>query len=111
MRKPTILVTGASGQIGFELARLLRAHGEVVAPDREHLDLADPDSVIDAVRSIKPSLIVNAGAYTSVDGAETETELAKRINGRAPGIFAEEAKKLGSLLIHYSTDYVFDGMR
>ena len=109
MRRATILVTGAQGQIGFELARLLLPHGDVVATDRATLDLADPDAIVAAVRGVKPALIVNAGAYTAVDRAETEVALAHAVNGRAPGIFAEEAKRLGAVLIHYSTDYVFDG--
>jgi len=109
MRRATILVTGTQGQIGFELARLLLPHGDVVATDRATLDLADPDAIVAAVRGVKPALIVNAGAYTAVDRAETEAALAHAVNGRAPGIFAEEAKRLGAVLIHYSTDYVFDG--
>ena len=111
MRTPTILVTGANGQVGFELARLLAPHGDVVATDRASLDLADPDAIVAAVRGARPALIVNAGAYTAVDRAETETALASAINGRAPGILAEEAKRQGAVLIHYSTDYVFDGSR
>jgi len=111
MRRATILVTGAQGQIGFELARLLLPHGEVVAADRAKLDLADPDAIVAAMRGAKPALVVNAGAYTAVDLAEKETALAQAVNGRAPGILAEEAKRLGAVLIHYSTDYVFDGMR
>lgn len=111
MRRATILVTGAQGQIGFELARLLLPHGDVVATDRATLDLADPDAIVAAMRGVKPALIVNAGAYTAVDRAETEPALAHAVNGRAPGIFAEEAKRLGATLIHFSTDYVFDGRR
>ena len=111
MRRATILVTGAQGQIGFELARLLLPHGEVVAADRAKLDLADPDAIVAAMRGAKPALVVNAGAYTAVDLAEKETALAQAVNGRAPGILAEEAKRLGAVLIHYSTDYVFDGTR
>ena len=109
--RPTILVTGAGGQIGFEAARLLEPHGEVIAADRAALDLADPDAIVAAVRGAKPALIVNAGAYTAVDRAESEAALARAINGRAPGILAEEAKRVGALLVHYSTDYVFDGKR
>jgi len=109
--RPTILVTGAGGQIGFEVARLLGPFGELIAADRAALDLADPDAIVAAVRGARPGLIVNAGAYTAVDRAESEAELARAINGRAPGILAEEAKRLGALLIHYSTDYVFDGKR
>jgi dTDP-4-dehydrorhamnose reductase len=111
MARPTILVTGANGQLGHELALLLLPHGEVIATDRARLDLADPDAIVSAVRSAKPALIVNAGAYTSVDQAETEAALAHAINGRAPGVLAEEAKRAGAVLIHYSTDYVFDGTR
>jgi dTDP-4-dehydrorhamnose reductase len=110
-RRPTLLVTGAQGQVGHELVRLLAPHGDVVAADRGTLDLADPDAIVAAVRQAKPALIVNAGAYTAVDRAETEVALAHAVNGRAPGILAEEAKRVGALLIHYSTDYVFDGMR
>jgi dTDP-4-dehydrorhamnose reductase len=109
--RPTILVTGAGGQIGYELARLLVPYGEVIATDRAKLDLADSDAIVAAMRGAKPSLVVNAGAYTAVDLAETETALARAVNGRAPGILAEEAKRLGAVLIHYSTDYVFDGTR
>lgn len=109
--RPTILLTGATGQIGFELARLLGPHGEVIATDRATLDLGDPDALVAAMRSAKPDLVVNAGAYTAVDRAESEAPLARAINGRAPGILAEEAKRLGAVLIHYSTDYVFDGRR
>lgn len=109
--RPKILVTGAGGQIGFELVRMLAPHGEVIATDRASLDLADPDAIVAAVRGAKPALVVNAGAYTAVDRAETEPALARAINGRAPGILAEEAKRQGAVLIHYSTDYVFDGMR
>ena len=111
MRQPTIMVTGAGGQIGYELARLLAPHGDIVATDRTTLDLAEPDAIVAAMRGAKPSLVVNAGAYTAVDLAEREVALAEAVNGRAPGILAEEAKRLGAVLIHYSTDYVFDGMR
>ena len=107
--RPTILVTGAGGQVGHELARLLPAHGEVTALDRSKLDLADVDAIRVTVRAIRPQLIVNAAAYTAVDQAQREPEVAEAINARAPGILAEEAKELGALLIHYSTDYVFDG--
>jgi len=109
--RPTILVTGAEGQIGFELVRLLAPHGDVVAANRARLDLAQADAITAAVRGAKPALIINAGAYTAVDRAESEASAASAVNGRAPGILAEEAKRLGALLIHYSTDYVFDGAR
>ncbi len=107
--RPTILVTGAGGQVGRELARLLPVHGEVAALDRAQLDLADADAIRATLRAIRPQLIVNAAAYTAVDQAELEPERAETINARAPGILAEEAKRLGAVLIHYSTDYVFDG--
>ena len=104
-----ILLTGRNGQVGWELERALAPLGEVVATDRSTLDLADPDAIRRVVREVKPEIIVNAAAYTAVDKAESEPELAMRINGFAPGVLAEEAKRLGALLVHYSTDYVFDG--
>ena len=106
-----ILVTGKNGQVGFELLRSLSGQGEVIAVGRDEMDLSDPDSIRRAVREIRPDLIVNAAAYTAVDQAEAEPELAFAINGTAPGILAEEAKRLGAALIHYSTDYVFDGTK
>jgi len=109
--RPAILLTGANGQLGHELARLLAPLGEVVAADREMLDLANPDAIVAAVRGMRPRLIVNAAAYTAVDLAEKETSRAHAINARAPTVFAEEAKRLGAVLLHYSTDYVFDGTR
>jgi len=109
MARPTILVTGAQGQLGFELARLLPAHGEVTALDRAQLDLGDPAAIRNVLRALRPQLIVNAAAYTAVDQAEREPEAAEAINARAPAVLAEEAERLGALLIHYSTDYVFDG--
>jgi dTDP-4-dehydrorhamnose reductase len=111
MPRPTILVTGAQGQIGFELVRLLAPLGNVVAADRAMLDLSDPDAIVAIVRREKPALIVNAGAYTAVDRAESEPGLARAINARAPGILAEEAKRALAVLVHFSTDYVFDGTR
>jgi dTDP-4-dehydrorhamnose reductase len=107
--RPTILLTGARGQIGHELARLLPAHGEVLALDRSQLDLSDADAIASTMRSLKPQIVVDAAAYTAVDRAEEERELAFAINARGPRILAEEAKRLGALLVHYSTDYVFDG--
>jgi dTDP-4-dehydrorhamnose reductase len=108
--RPTILLTGAAGQLGFELARSLPRYGDTVALDRATLDLADADAVAATVRRVRPNLIVNTGAYTAVDRAETERDAAFAVNARAPGILADEAKRLGALLIHYSTDYVFDGL-
>jgi dTDP-4-dehydrorhamnose reductase len=104
-----VLLTGSTGQVGYELARSLQGVGEVVAVDRNVMDLSNLDQVRDVIRSVKPQLIVNPAAYTAVDKAESEPELAFRINAEAPGVMAEEAKKLGAALVHYSTDYVFDG--
>jgi len=109
VKRPVILLTGAAGQLGFELARLLTAHGEVEALDRAALDLADAHAVSAAVRRVRPQIIVNAAGYTAVDRAESEPALADAINARAPAVLADEAKRLDALLIHYSTDYVFDG--
>ncbi|MBE0613461.1 MAG: dTDP-4-dehydrorhamnose reductase [Burkholderiales bacterium] len=106
-----ILLTGKNGQVGFELQRRLARLGRVTATGREEMDLANPDSIRNMVRNIAPNLIVNAAAYTAVDQAESEPERALAINGVAPGILAEEAKRLGAVLIHYSTDYVFDGTK
>lgn len=104
-----ILVTGKDGQIGWELQRTLAPLGEVQAFDRQQLDLLNPDQIIEVVREVKPDIIVNAAAYTAVDKAESEQHLAMSANAVAAGIFAEEAKRLHALLVHYSTDYVFDG--
>jgi len=109
MTGTAILLIGAAGQLGAELARVLPAHGQVLALDRGALDLTDADAIVAAVRSARPQLIVNAAAYTAVDRAESEPDRAAAINARAPGILAEEARRAGALLIHYSTDYVFDG--
>ncbi len=106
-----ILVTGGAGQVGWELRRTLAIFGEVVAPSRDVLDLASADSIVAAVREVRPDLIVNAAAYTAVDKAESEPELAMKVNGVAPRILAEEAARLGTAMIHYSTDYVFDGRK
>jgi dTDP-4-dehydrorhamnose reductase len=106
-----ILVTGGNGQVGWELQRALHALGEVIAVDRQQLDLSLCDDIRNTVRSTKPDIVINTAAYTSVDKAESEPELAMRINAVAPGVMAEEAKRVSALLIHYSTDYVFDGMR
>ena len=104
-----ILLTGRDGQVGWELARTLAPLGEIIATDRAALDLADAGAIRRVVREAKPELIVNAAAYTAVDQAEAEPDLAMRINGAAPGVLADEAKRLGALLVHYSTDYVFAG--
>ncbi len=104
-----ILLTGARGQVGWELRRTLACLGEVVALDSRTMNLADADAVRRTVRDIAPRIIVNPAAYTAVDKAESEPERAHAVNAVAPGLLAEEAARLGALLVHYSTDYVFDG--
>ena len=104
-----VLLTGRNGQVGWELERALPALGEVVATDRTSLDLNDVGAIRALIREIKPEIIVNAAAYTAVDKAETERDAATQTNAVAPGVMGEEAKRLGALLVHYSTDYVFDG--
>ncbi|WLI88026.1 dTDP-4-dehydrorhamnose reductase [Massilia sp. R2A-15] len=106
-----ILLTGKNGQVGYELERSLQALGEVVAVDRSQMDLSDLRQVREVIRAVRPHLIVNPAAYTAVDRAESEPALALRINGEAPAVMADEAKKLGAGIIHYSTDYVFDGTK
>lgn len=104
-----ILLTGAGGQVGYELERCLQGLGEVVAVDRTRMDLSDLAQVRAVVRDIRPQLIVNPAAYTLVDQAEQEPELAWRINAEAPAIMAQEARALGAAMVQFSTDYVFDG--
>jgi dTDP-4-dehydrorhamnose reductase len=104
-----ILLIGKNGQVGWELRRTLAPLGEVIALGSQDLDLAQGDRIRSIVDEIQPQLIVNAAAYTAVDKAESEPEVAMAINGIAPGILAEAAGKCGASLIHYSTDYVFDG--
>jgi dTDP-4-dehydrorhamnose reductase len=106
-----ILLTGKTGQVGHELERRLAGLGELVALDRAAMDLANLDQVRGVIRAVKPDLIVNPAAYTAVDKAESEPQLAMRINCDAPALMAEEAAKLGAAMIHYSTDYVFDGAK
>jgi dTDP-4-dehydrorhamnose reductase len=106
-----ILLTGKTGQVGAELLALLPSFGEVAAFDRHELDLSNPDQIRRAIRDVQPTIIVNAAAYTSVDQAEKEEEQAHIINVEAPALMAEEAKKIGAALVHYSTDYVFDGSK
>ena len=106
-----ILLTGRTGQVGGELVNALAPLGEVLACERSRLDLSDPASIIAAVREFNPAIIVNAAAYTAVDRAETESALAMAVNGAAPALLAEEARRLDALLVHYSTDYVFDGSK
>lgn len=105
----SILLLGKDGQVGWQLQRSLAPLGKVTAVGRGECDLADADRLRALLRAQRPQLIVNAAAYTAVDRAESEPELAWRVNAQAPGVLAEEAKALGSLLVHYSTDYVFDG--
>lgn len=107
----SILLLGKDGQVGWQLQRSLAPHGEVIACGRSECDLTDLDSLRSLVRRLKPNVIVNASAYTAVDRAESEPDLALRINGEAPGVLAEEAALLGALLMHYSTDYVYDGRK
>ncbi len=106
-----ILVTGKNGQVGHELMRALAPRGEVTALGRDDLDLCSADSIRAAVRGARPELIVNAAAYTAVDQAEKESELARAINADAVAILAAEARSISAALVHYSTDYVFDGAK
>ena len=106
-----MLVTGANGQVGWELIRSLTPLGDVIGLDRQGCDLSKPESLRDIVRSIAPDIVVNAAAYTAVDRAETEEDLAMIVNGTAVGVLAEESSRLAALFIHYSTDYVFDGTK
>jgi len=106
-----ILLTGKNGQVGFELQRALAPLGEVCAVDQPDCDMADGQAIRRLVRSIQPDIIINPAAYTAVDKAEAEPELAHAVNVVAPGVFGEEAAKLGAWVVHYSTDYVFDGMK
>jgi dTDP-4-dehydrorhamnose reductase len=106
-----ILVTGGSGQVGDALKHTLAPLGEIYAPGRGELDLADASSIRNMMREFRPRWIVNAGAHTAVDRAESEPELAFAINATAPEVFGEEAKKIGAAVIHFSTDYVFDGSK
>ncbi len=105
------LILGAQGQLGIELQSAFQDAGQVIALGRADCDLSNPSSIRAAVQGASPDVILNAAAYTAVDRAESEPELAMRINGEAPGILAEEAKKSNALLVHYSTDYVFDGTK
>jgi dTDP-4-dehydrorhamnose reductase len=106
-----ILLVGKLGQVGWELRRTLAPLGTVAAIDFPEIDLSNAESTSSAVRKARPQVIVNAAAYTSVDQAETEPDLCRRINALGPAILAEEAKRAGALLVHFSTDYVFDGMK
>ncbi|CAM2141486.1 dTDP-4-dehydrorhamnose reductase [Pararobbsia alpina] len=104
-----ILVTGRNGQLGWELQRALAPLGHVHAVDRSQLDLSRPETLAPFVTALRPAVIVNAAAYTAVDLAEKETEVARRVNAESVQLLAALAKQLGALFVHYSTDYVFDG--
>ncbi len=106
-----ILVIGKIGQVGWELRRTLAPLGQLVCVDYPEIDLTDGDSIRKWVRDTSPKVIVNAAAYTAVDKAETDQDRCRLINGVAPGILAEEAQRLAALLVHYSTDYIFDGAK
>jgi dTDP-4-dehydrorhamnose reductase len=108
---PEILVFGADGQVGFELRRSLAAIGTVVPVTRDQVDLRDAMAVRAAIQHVKPDTVVNAAAYTAVDKAETEVEHAFAINAAAPAVMAEEARAAGIPLVHYSSDYVYDGRK
>jgi dTDP-4-dehydrorhamnose reductase len=104
-----ILLTGATGQVGWELRKTLAPLGEVRPLDRFGLNLADVPTLVASVRALQPGIIVNAAAYTAVDKAESERDEAFAVNATGPRVLAEEARRIGALLVHYSTDYVFDG--
>jgi dTDP-4-dehydrorhamnose reductase len=106
-----VLLTGAGGQVGMEMARTLEGRAQVAAFDRAGLDLADAGAIARRVREVRPDVIVNAAAYTAVDRAEEEMDAARAVNARAPAVLAEEARRTGALLVHFSTDYVFDGTK
>ncbi len=106
-----ILLIGKNGQLGWELHRTLATVGELTAVDYPEINLETPESAQALIRQIRPQVIVNAAAYTAVDQAETERERCRKINAIAPGVLAEEARRLDSFLVHFSTDYVFDGKK
>lgn len=108
---PKILITGKQGQVGFELRRSLAVLGDVVVVDRTQCDLSKPEMIRALVRQVQPDIIVNPAAYTAVDKAESERELVHAVNAVAPEVLAQEAAELNALLVHYSTDYVFDGRK
>jgi dTDP-4-dehydrorhamnose reductase len=109
--RPRILIIGSRGQVGRELKRSFSGAGEIVTRDRDAVNLALPDQVREMVREVAPDVILNAAAYTAVDRAESEPNLAMAVNAEAPRILAEEAHRNEALLVHYSTDYVFDGSK
>jgi dTDP-4-dehydrorhamnose reductase len=111
MTPPRILLIAKIGQVGWELQRTLAPMAKIACVDFPEIDLTNGDSIRHWVRETRPQVIINAAAYTAVDKAETESDLAMKINGQAPGLLAEEARKLDALLVHYSTDYIFDGTK
>jgi dTDP-4-dehydrorhamnose reductase len=111
MKIPKILVFGRVGQVGWELRHKLACLGRVSSVDFPEIDFSKPDTIRDAVRAAEPTVIVNAAAYTAVDKAEASPEPAWAINATGPGVIAEEAKRRGALMVHYSTDYVYDGSK
>jgi dTDP-4-dehydrorhamnose reductase len=108
---PRVLIVGGAGQVGKELQRSFSGFGEIVAVDRENFDIAVPEEIRALIHRIRPHVILNAAAYTAVDRAESEPERAMAINGEAPRVLAEEARSSDAMLVHYSTDYVFDGSK
>jgi len=106
-----ILLTGKDGQVGFALHKKLASIGEVIATDRNELNLENPDAIRTFIEKIKPDMIINAAAYTDVDKAEAEVKLARKVNAEAPRVLAEKASQLNIPMIHFSTDYVFDGLK
>lgn len=109
--QPRVLIIGATGQVGTELQRSFAGHAQIAAVDREVVDLGVPQQIAELVERIQPDVIINAAAYTAVDRAESEPELAAAVNTRAPRLLAEQARHRGALFVHYSTDYVFDGSK
>ena len=109
--KPKILLIGRNGQVGTELTSLLPRLGELAALNRQELDLTKPDDIRRTIREVRPQWIINATAYTAVDQAEQDEATARAVNEEAPAVIAEEAKRSGAALVHYSTDYVFDGSK
>ena len=106
-----ILLTGKNGQVGFALHKKLASLGEIIATDRNQLNLENSDAIRAYIEKIKPDIIINTAAYTDVDKAETETELAHKVNTVAPKVLTEKASQLNIPIIHFSTDYVFDGLK
>ena len=111
MTLPRILLTGKNGQVGFELQRALAPLGEVVAVGTADCDLSDADAIRALMQRVQPQLVVNPAAYTAVDKAESDADKARAVNAVAPGVLGEEASRLGASVIHYSTDYVYDGSK